>query len=148
MWRVTWGVVLFRTWLIWHLFAKKDGESLVKRTTWLGKRNFPQNLWYPRCRLQISTRRWQMIYQNERQLKIWIEKSKITKKQLGRSEHMLLRYCDRKLFTRDTCVQAHLPVIQNHIHTVASHHTVDAETLPTHAVKCTRHLPRTLRKYR
>ena len=40
---------------------------------------------------------------------------------------------------RDTCVQAHLPVIQNHIHTVASHQTVDSDTLPSHAARWSGH---------
>ena len=61
-----------------------------------------------------------------------LKKSKITEKQMWRSKHKLLRYWDRKLLIRDTCVQAHLPVIQNHIHTVAGHHTVDTETIPSH----------------
>ena len=30
------------------------------------------------------------------------------------------------------CVYAHLPVIHNQIHTVASHHTVDTEAIPSH----------------
>ena len=46
------------------------------------------------------------------------------------------------------CVQAHLPVIQNEIHRVASHHTVDTETIPSHAPRWSGHWPSTLRKYR
>ena len=47
---------------------------------------------------------------------------------------------------RDQCVQAHLPVIQNQIHTVASHLTVDTETLPSRP-RWSRHWPSALQKY-
>ena len=111
------------------LMFNKWQESLGHTYHMIRERKYPQNPWYHRC--QISTRRWQLMYLKEMQLKI-SRKSKITEKQMWKSKHKLLRYCDRKLFIRDTCVQAHLPVIQNHIHTVAGHYTVDIETLPSH----------------
>ena len=111
------------------LMCNKWQESLGHTYHMTRERRYPQNPWYHRC--QISTRRWQQIYQKEIKLKI-SRKRKITEKQMWRSKHKLLRYCDRKLFIRDTCYVAHLPVIQNQINTVASHHTVDSETLPSH----------------